>query len=146
MTKDVLIRISGMQTMDDDHDDIEIITTGDYFFKNGKHYVIYEEIMEGLEETVRNRVKIAPGMLDIQKQGAVGTHMVFEQDKKCQARYATPMGEMIVEIATNQVSLEEQEDHLKVSVNYSLGINFQHVSDCHLIMDISSRQKARLHL
>ena len=36
MTRDVLIRISGLQAMDGDHDDVEMITTGDYFLKNGK--------------------------------------------------------------------------------------------------------------
>jgi uncharacterized beta-barrel protein YwiB (DUF1934 family) len=42
MTKDVLIKISGLQSMDGDSDNIEVITTGEYFLKNGKHYVIYD--------------------------------------------------------------------------------------------------------
>ena len=54
MTKDVLIKISGLQAMDGESDDVEIITAGDYFQKNGKHYIIYEEAMEGFEGTIRN--------------------------------------------------------------------------------------------
>ena len=44
MTKDVLIKISGLQAMDGDSDDVEIITAGDYFQKNGKHYIVYEAV------------------------------------------------------------------------------------------------------
>ena len=43
MTRDVLVRISGLQAVDGDTNDVEIITTGDYFLKNGKHYVILKK-------------------------------------------------------------------------------------------------------
>lgn len=51
MTREVLIRISGLQMMasEDEADDVEMITTGDYFRKNGKHYIIYDEVMDGLK-------------------------------------------------------------------------------------------------
>ena len=146
MTHDVLVSITGTQMTDAGPEAVEMITTGDYFWKNGKHYVIYDEIVEGFEGNIHNTVKITPEKMDIRKQGVIGAHMVFEQDKKKQTRYATPMGEMLVEIATSQIQLEEQEDSLKVSVDYSLGINYQHVSDCNITMDICSREKAQLRL
>ena len=49
MTKDVLITISGMQMIDGDNSDIEMITTGAYYMKNGKHYITYDEVLEGYE-------------------------------------------------------------------------------------------------
>lgn len=146
MTRDVLIRISGMQALNGESNDVEVITSGDYFYKNGKHYLVYEEVMEGFEGNVRNTVKITPDMLDIRKRGIIGTHMVFELDKKSQTRYATPLGDMVVELNTTRIRLEEGEDSLKVVVDYSLGINYQHVSDCSITMDICSRQKAKLQL
>lgn len=146
MTRDVLVRISGLQAVDGDTNNVEIITTGDYFLKNGKHYVIYEEMMEGFEGNVQNTVKITPNMMDIRKKGAVGAHMTFELNKKSETRYATPLGDLVVEISTNRIRIEEQEDSLKVSVEYSLGINYQHVSDNSIVMDICSREKAELRL
>lgn len=143
MTRDVLIRIRGLQALNDETNDVEIITTGDYFFKNGKHYVIYDEMMEGIEESVHNMVKITPQKMDIQKNGAIGAHMVFELDKKNQTRYATPLGDMVVDFTTTRIDLDEQEDHIKVAVEYSLGINYQHISSNSIIMDISSRQKVQ---
>ena len=43
MTRDVLISIRGAQISDGDQEDVEMVTTGDYFLKNGKHYIIYED-------------------------------------------------------------------------------------------------------
>ena len=44
MTKDVLLSISGLQFAARDEEDvepIEVITAGDYYKKNGKHYILY---------------------------------------------------------------------------------------------------------
>ena len=140
MTKDVLIKISGLQAMDGDSDDVEIITAGDYFQKNGKHYIVYEEAMEGFEGTIRNVIKVTPTKMDVLKSGVTTAHMVFEQDQKALTRYVTPMGEMVVGLSTNRIRLEEQEDSLKVSVDYSLDINYEHMSDCRILVDVQSCQ------
>ena len=50
MTKEVLIRISGLRVMDGDEEDVEVITKGEYYWRNGKHYVFYDEVMEGFED------------------------------------------------------------------------------------------------
>ena len=39
MTKDVLINISGLQMELDDGEPVEMMTTGDYYLKNGKHFI-----------------------------------------------------------------------------------------------------------
>lgn len=146
MTKEVLIKISGLQKMTEDEDEIEIIVSGEYFFKNGKHYLIYEEMMEGFEGSVRNTVKISRDQVDIRKNGIANTHMVFEQDTKNLTCYATPMGEMAIGIETKDIEVEEKEDQLKVTIAYGLEINYEHISDCNLTMDVSSKNKAILSL
>lgn len=148
MTKEVLIRISGLQMMasEDEADDVEMITTGDYYRKNGKHYIIYDEVMDGFEGHIRNTVKISPDSMDIRKKGIANAHMVFEQDKKNMTRYATPLGDMMVEVSTNRIQVDEQEDSLKVLVEYSLGINYEHISECNITMDVCSMNKATLRL
>ena len=52
MTKDVLVSISGLHMdMDaqipgpDEDDVIEVETPATYYSKNGKHYIIYDEIV-----------------------------------------------------------------------------------------------------
>lgn len=146
MTKDVLISISGMQISDGDSGDVELITTGSYYKKNGKHYVVYDEVLEGNEGVVKNTIKIHPDRLDIIRRGSASVHMTFQQDRKNISCYATPFGDMMVGIQTNQVVVKEDEDSLKVQVEYSLDLNYQHVSECNIVMDICSKSKADLHL
>ncbi len=146
MTRDVLIRVSGVQMMDGDEDNVEIITTGDYFLRDGKRYIIYNEMMEETGENIRNTLKITEDKVEILKRGAINAHMVFEKNRKNMTRYVTPVGEMAVGVATTRISLDEQENSLKVLVDYSLDINYNHVSDCTIMVDVSSREGARLKL
>lgn len=146
MTKDVLITISGVQLADGDNSDVEMITTGDYYQKNGKHYVMYDEVMEGFEGIVKNTIKICPEGLDIIKKGITNVHMTFEKNKKSISCYDTPFGEMMVGINTSKISVDESEDNLKIKVDYSLDINYQHVSDCNIVVDVQSRTTADFHL
>lgn len=146
MTKDVLITISGVQMADGDNSDVEMITAGVYYQKNGKHYVTYDEVMEGYDGIVRNLIKIQPDSMDIIKSGLTNVHMTFEKNKKRLTCYATPMGDMMVGLNTKSISVDEQEDSLKVSVEYSLDINYQHISECNIQVDIQSRSHAQVHL
>ena len=92
MTKDVLITISGVQMLDDDDEDVEMVTRGDYYQKNGKHYIMYDEQMEGFEGTVKNIIKVSPGSVDIIKKGITSAHMQFEKNKKNLSCYNTSGG------------------------------------------------------
>ncbi|MEG2700643.1 MAG: DUF1934 domain-containing protein, partial [Hungatella sp.] len=129
MTRDVLISISGEQMTDGETGDIEMITTGDYFEKNGKHYIIYDEITDGIEGVTRNTIKVLPERMDIIKRGYGQTQMLFEKNKKHLTCYATPVGDLMIGINTNQILVEEQEDLLRIDVKYSLDINYEHVSE-----------------
>ena len=42
MTKEVLVTISGLQFAEDRENEeaVEIITAGDYYKRNGKHYIV----------------------------------------------------------------------------------------------------------
>lgn len=146
MTREVLITISGSQFADGDSDEIQMITTGDYFLKNGNHYILYDEVLEGKHDIVKNTIKIRPEGLDIIKRGSSNVHMVFEKDRKNLSCYATPFGEMMIGINTNDICIAEEEDRLNVRVAYSLDINYQHVSECSIVLDVHSKNTADLHL
>ena len=63
MTRDVLVTISGLQTdvvprEDTEDEPIEVVTPASYFYKNGKHYLIYEEVTEGFPGVTKNKIKV----------------------------------------------------------------------------------------
>ena len=139
MTRDVVISISGAQFSEGDQEDVELITTGDYFLKNGKHYIIYDEIEEDGQDVICNTIKVLPDSIDIIKKGNVSAHMVFERNKKNLACYMTPFGELMVGIDTSDIRVEEEEQLLRVNVDYSLDINYEHVSDCSITVSVRPR-------
>ena len=82
MDKEVLIHVRGLQTMDADgeQEPLEIVVPGQYYFRNGSHYLRYEEVMEDFAEPTVNYIKISRKGMEVRKKGVVNVHMVFEQD------------------------------------------------------------------
>ena len=138
MTKDVLITIRGVHTLDHEDNDVEMIVRGDYYQKNGKHYILYEEILEGAEERVKNVIKISPSSMDIIKKGVTNSRMLFEKNKKNLSCYSTPVGNLVIGIQANHFYVEEQENSIKVNVDYSMDFNYEHMSDCRICVDVQS--------
>lgn len=147
MTKDVLLSISGLHFdaaggETDDNEPIEVITPASYYNKNGKHYVIYEEPVEGMASTVRNTIKITGDrVFEIIKSGLANAHMVFEKDKINMTQYETPYGELLVGIHTRKIKVDAREDNIAVAVNYALDINDEKVADCNIDMNIKALER-----
>lgn len=140
MTKEVLITICGLQNGPDaDGEPIEMTTAGEYYYKNGKRYVLYEEVMEGETNTTKNRIKIAPGYLELTKNGVVNVHMLFEENKKNVTHYYTPYGSLMMGIDTKKVWLEEGENEIKVAVDYALDLNQEFAADCDIKITIKAK-------
>lgn len=101
MDKEVLIHVRGLQTMDADgeQEPLEIVVPGQYYFRNGSHYLRYEEVMEDFAEPTVNYIKISRKGMEVRKKGVVNVHMVFEQGKKNMTYYTTPYGTIEMGIA-----------------------------------------------
>lgn len=140
MTKDVLVTISGLQyAADSENEPLEVITSGDYYKKNGKHYVIYDEVMEGFEGTTRNIIKLNDEFLDITKKGVSNVHMMFEKNRKNISYYYTPYGGLLIGIDARAVEVSETEHDINVKVDYALEVNYEHMADCSITMNIKSK-------
>lgn len=147
MTKDVLIAIRGLHFEGNmDENQIETITRGEYYKRNGSHYVIYDEVTEGYPEPTRNIFKIKEKELNLTKKGMVNVQMIFEEKKKNLTNYSTPYGDIIVGIDTKKIGVEEQDDRMLVNVDYALEVNYEYLADCQIVMDIQSKDAAELNL
>lgn len=144
MTKEVLLTLQGLQfdQREEDADKIEMVTVGDYFKKNDRHYVVYEEITEGFEQPTKNRLKFSDHMVELTRNGLVNVHMVFQENKKNMSNYNTPFGQILVGIDTKKINIEEKEDNIVVDVDYALDINYEFLSDCHIKIDIRSKENS----
>lgn len=140
MTKDVLLTISGLQfAAEQEAEQLELITSGDYYKRNGKHYIIYDEVVEGFEGSTHNVIKLGDEFLEITKKGVSNVHMVFEKNKKNVSYYYTPYGSLLIGIDATNVQVEETEHDINVNIKYALDVNYEHLADCHIKMNIKSK-------
>ena len=109
MTKDILINISGLQMDVDPNDPIEMMTTGAYYLRNGKHYILYDELSED-NEIVKNVIKIGPKSVELTRKGGQSSHMVFEEGKENLSYYDTPFGSLLMGVNTSNIDWMEEEE------------------------------------
>ena len=142
MTKDVLVSVKGLQFEMGSDEAVEMLAPGEYYERNGKHYVRYEEILEGAEgehDISMNTVKISKDQVEIMKKGGSNVHMVFAVDQKNMTYYTTPFGNLQISIFTNYIKVEEKEDVIEVKLQYDLEINQTFVSNCEITMFVMSK-------
>ena len=132
METEVLIHVKGLHMMDTPEGDepIEIVVPGEYYFRNGSHYLRYEEMLDEQGDPTVNYIKISSRGMEVRKKGQVNTHMVFEQGKKNMTYYSTPYGTIEMGIAATNLLLEEKDGGLNMKVDYALDMNQEHVADC----------------
>ena len=146
MTKDVLVSISGLHSdmlgPVDENQSIEVITPATYYCKNGKHYVLYEEPVEGMSETIHNRIKITGDeLLEISKSGASNAHMMFEKNKKNLTYYGTQFGQILIGVDTRKMEIDVTDENIDVKVDYQLDVNHEPLADCKIRMHITSKER-----
>lgn len=148
MKKDVLVSISGLQyevdkleqtDKTDEAGEVEVISVGEYYFRNDKHFILYEEVLEGIEGVTSCTIKISEKQIDIIKRGANNAHMIFMLNKKNNTLYQTPFGSLQVGVYTTSIDVMEEEDKIEVHIKYGLDINYSHISDCEISIKITSK-------
>lgn len=143
MEKEVLIALKGLQfAMDEEGAQaLETITPAEYYKKNDSHYVIYDEVTEGFQDTTKNIIKFKGSQMEVTKKGLVNVHMIFEENKKNMTSYATPFGNILIGIDTDKINIEEDRNQINVNVSYSLEANNEHMADCRIEMNIRPREE-----
>lgn len=147
MTKDVLLSIKGLQIGEEEQSDtVEVISPGDYYFRNGKHFFLYEEVTEGQKESTKNIIKVKDNYMELTKKGAINVHMIFEKNRKNVTYYHTPYGSLLVGIDACRVEVEEKEDEIVVEVEYALEVNNEHLANCHIRILANPKQDPEFRL
>ena len=144
MTKEVLLCIQGLQFEEDARNDeeldkIETICTGEYYNRNGAHYIMYEEMAEGFEEPVKNMIKVRGKEFSLTKRGGLQVQMAFTEGKKSMTDYNTPFGNILIGLDTTKVETIEEENMLQIHIDYALEANYQYIADCHIIVKVNSK-------
>lgn len=146
MTKEVLVSISGLQmavnTMESiDDEPIEIVSAGNYYFKDGKHYIFIEEVAEGIPGVTKTQIRInGKKSLEVMKKGVTNMHMIFEKNKNNRCYYKTPLGQLNLGILTSRIVIDETEDNINIRAEYSMDVNYEPLADCVIRINVKPRE------
>lgn len=136
MTGKVVLTITGLQFDGTDNTEYTSSFTADYYERNGKRYVVYEETCEGFRQSTKNIIKFSEKKVEVSKKGIVNVVMMFEENKRNLTNYRTPYGDIIMGIETSVIRFIDTNEHIRVDAEYDLELNHEHQADCKISIDI----------
>ena len=140
MTKDVLISISGLQLEVQDDEPIEVVTSANYYYKNNKHYILYDEYIDDSElEVTKNKMIISDDKISLTKSGPASVNMLFEPGKDTVTYYNTPFGSLVIGLSNSKIDAKHEENLIDINIQYDLSINYSHVSNCNICLKVTPK-------
>ncbi len=136
MGKEVLVTVCGVQKDGEaTPEPIQIVSAGQRYEKNGKTYILYDEVVAEdspteIGQVVKNTICINGNQLDLVKRGATGTHLVFIEGESNQTFYNTPYGSLEVTMNTTELDIRLDEEAIHVVAHYNLELNHAEIADC----------------
>jgi uncharacterized beta-barrel protein YwiB (DUF1934 family) len=146
MTKDVLISIKGQDCTEGREEDIETIHSGQFFRKNDKVYIRYEEPVEGTGKKVNSMIKVGPEGVEMTMKGVVNSHMVFWPGRKITTCYEGPYGAMQMGIDTKQFDVSESEGAYELKLAYDMDCEGRYVSSRYVYIRVTPKEDAGFRL
>ncbi len=130
--KDVMIKITGSQCIDDkEEDQMEFVTEGKLYQRNGYIYMVYEETevsgMAGCKTTLR----VKGDSLRLKRIGNIGFdhELYFEKGQRFSSLYETPYGTMDMEVLTKSVDNRLDLESMKGTIDIRYDISLQGVAE-----------------
>lgn len=146
MTKEVLISISGLhmgvnEMESEESEPIEVLSPGNYYCKNGKHYLFFEEAVEGFREVIKSQIRWQGSeILEVSKKGLTNMNMIFEKNKKNHCFYQTPYGQLNLGIYTTDIMVDETEDNIDICAEYAMDVNHEPIAECTIRINVKPRE------
>ncbi len=125
MDNNALITLIGKHTVDGEEDCFELTTQGKYTKQNGKYLVSYEgSEITGYNNTTTT-LKIKDDYVSMIRFGKNmgSSQMIFEEKKQYTGIYRTPLGNMSVDVFTNEMSVDMDDEGGEVSLDYYVQLN-----------------------
>ena len=120
MSKAIVLNIKSEIVQNNKKDQIEFSSDGNYYEKNNKKYLSYDETeLTGMEGS-RVVLIIDESSIEMHRFGTTKAKMIFELGKKTKTNYKTPHGLFKMEVVTNQLIINLTEGQIKI--DYDLKI------------------------
>ena len=138
MTENVILTVKGHQTDIGEDATTELITGAAYYYRNGKHYILYDEVDPESGEQSGNTIKISDDRVDVIRRGSGRTQI--------SSQYHTPAGVLQMEVFTSRLQTKRDEENIETEIVYDLHMNDVFISECRVVIKVTSKDKAELHI
>ena len=129
MDENVVIKISGLQIVENTGDNVEVIAKGKHYLKKDKHYLLYEEYENDENTKTSNMIKFNNDIVEITRKGQVDGKLIFQENQKKQSLYSTPMGDLLIEVLTKEIEVIDDDDDVNLKIKYQIHVDGNKVSD-----------------
>lgn len=123
--KRVTLKIKGTQIdVNGEKNEIELITEGKFYIKNGSYYLVYNETeLSGMEGSTTT-LKIENEKVSMKRFGSNSSALIFEEGIKHKSLYQTFYGDMSMEVVTKKIDVNISEmGKGKVDLFYRLNMS-----------------------
>lgn len=125
--KDITLKITGKQQYEGiEEDQMEFVTDGKLYVRNGVVYIMYDETEVSGMEGCKTTISLGDRSVKMRRTGEIGfnTELYFETGKRFNSIYETPYGPMGVEVLTdfvkNDFDLEKCQGSIDVQYQVSM--------------------------
>lgn len=146
MTKDVLVSVKGNHNNGHDEDEVEMINQGQFYRRNGRIYIKYEEIVPGYDKPTSSMIKVSEKSIEITKKGMINTHMMFILGEKISTFYESPFGAVNMGIKTDVLKVSETDNLYRIDLGYDMEMNGQFVNRCNITIKVMPKGDERFTL
>ncbi len=121
MTRQVWLTIIGEQTDEDgDREKNALQCKASYEYREGIHYLEYDEIDEEGKLTSHAKLQLGADAVTLIRDGELCSVMYFRSGKEMRGKYSTPFGEIPMSVRTKKISLLENGDKVHGRIFYDL--------------------------
>ena len=130
--KEITLEITGRQQYEGvEEDQMEFVTDGKLYIRNGVVYIMYDETevsgMEGCKTTIR----VGETSVKMRRTGNIGisTELYFEEGKRFSSVYETPYGPMGVEVFTDYVKNNFDMEKCQGSIDVQYQVSMEGLAE-----------------
>lgn len=123
--KNILVNIkSDIDQLDGEKHNIEMISEGHAYIKNGSLFIVYHETELSGMEGCKTMLKLQGNTVTMTRFGESNSKMIFDEHQKMTSRYKTPYGdfEMVIETKSlkNTMDINTLLGHIDILYSMTL--------------------------
>ncbi len=118
----VIVKVRGEQRdAEGETETIEMVAEGRHYFKDGMHYVLYDDHLA--DEEVSTMLKIEPDRMHLIRNGAIVQEQHFMNGLESTSEYRTPLGSLTLSVRTRNMEIAYGTVSGEIHVDYATHIN-----------------------